>query len=86
MACCREAVQNLCFLLQPAGKPRHNFCQLKKGMELFARNFSSSWNSKDKITISWSAEMRKQSPLCDASVVMCNVGRICNIHGDYFSF
>lgn len=71
MACCRGAVQNLCFLLQPAGEPRHNFCQLRKGIELSARNFSSSLNSKDKITISSTAETRKQSPLCDASVVIC---------------
>lgn len=48
MTCCREAVENLCFLLQPA----HN---------------------KGKITISSSAEVRRQSPLCDASVGLCVV-------------
>lgn len=39
-------------------------------MELSARNFST-WNSKDKIAVSWTAEMRRQNLMCDASVVIC---------------
>lgn len=43
-------------------------------MELSARNFSTLWNSKDKIVISLTAEMRKQSPLCAAGVVTVQCG------------
>lgn len=37
-------------------------------MELSATNFST-WNSKDKRAVSWTAEMRRQKLMCDAEVV-----------------
>lgn len=40
-------------------------------MELSVSNFSSSWESREKITVSWTAEMSRQCPLCDAGVVAC---------------
>lgn len=72
MPCCREAVQNM-FPSAPCQRASTYLLSAEEVNGALCQKLLRSWNSKDVVAISQTAEMGEQSPLCDGGVAFCVV-------------